>query len=155
MECRLKKSLYGLKQATRAWKQRLPEVLETAGFEQSKADTCLYRKRVGGKWCYVLVHVDDLIVVSEDERTIKALEQALSRNFRITSLGNVKFCLGIQVDRDGNGDFLISQQKYIEDVVRFASLQDAKPSTVPIDTAPKQLGVPKGGWAVVVHRSQQ
>lgn len=131
--CRLKRSLYGLKQAARAWNQRLHEVLVADGYERCEADPCLYRKRVGGKWCYVLVYVDDLIVASEDERIVGALKLVLQKNFKITSLGDIKLYLGIEVDRDENGDFFISQRKYIESVVQSAGLQDAKASSVPID----------------------
>ncbi|XP_065082352.1 uncharacterized protein LOC135704777 [Ochlerotatus camptorhynchus] len=64
---------------------------------------------------------------------IDALKRTLARNFQISCLGDDKFYLGIEVDRDHAGDFLINQPKYIEDVICSVGLQDAKVSTVPID----------------------
>lgn len=132
--CRLKKSLYGLKQAARSWNQRLNEVLEQAGFRRCESDPCLYRRKVHGRWCYVLVYVDDLIVASEDEQIIKPLEQALKRNFEISSLGDVQYYLGIEVLRDEAGDFHLSQRKYIDEVVKSVGLEEARMSNIPLDT---------------------
>lgn len=131
--CRLKKSLYGLKQAARSWNQRLNEVLVENGFQRCEADPCLYRKQIDGRWCYVLVYVDDLIVASEDERIITELERSLESNFEVSSLGDVRFYLGIEVNRDQTGDFHINQRKYIEEVVNSVGLQDAKVSAIPLD----------------------
>lgn len=131
--CKLKRSLYGLKQATRAWNQKLNAVLEQQGFKRCDADPCLYSKTRKGKKCYVLVYVDDLIVASEDDRMIKNLVEVLEQNFEINSLGDIRFYLGIEVERDAEGDFFINQRKYINHVVDSAGLTDAKESKFPLD----------------------
>lgn len=131
--CRLKKSLYGLKQAARAWNQRLHEVLLSIGYEQGEADPCLYRKCVNGKWSYVLIYVDDLIAASEDPMIVDILERTLKSEFEIKSLGDIRCYLGLDVERNEAGDYFISQRKYIADVVQCANLQDAKPSSIPLD----------------------
>lgn len=132
--CRLKKSIYGLKQAARSWNNRLHKILEEEGFKRCDADPCLYRKMMGGRHCYVLIYVDDLIVASEDDRMIEALADVLSRNFEISSLGNVQNYLGIEVERDDAGDYYIHQKKYIKEVIKSTGLQDAKTSAIPLDT---------------------
>jgi hypothetical protein len=60
--CKLKKSIYGLKQSARCWNQKLHSVLVGLSFTQSKSDKCLYFKDVNGKMLYVLIYVDDLLV---------------------------------------------------------------------------------------------
>lgn len=62
MVCRLKKSIYGLKQSARCWNDRLDGVLKKMGFRPSVADPCLYTKVVSGKLVYLLVYVDDILV---------------------------------------------------------------------------------------------
>ncbi|KXJ76174.1 hypothetical protein RP20_CCG010184 [Aedes albopictus] len=131
--CRLKRSLYGLKQSARSWNLKLHQVLEEDGFKRSSADPCLYSKVVKGKRCYVLVYVDDLIIASEDERIIESVSQTLARNFEVVCLGELRNYVGIEVERDSAGDFHISQRRYIADIVKSAGLQDAKSSAIPID----------------------
>lgn len=110
--CKLKKSLYGLKQAARSWNQKLHKVLEQEGFKRCKVDPCLYRKRANSKWCYLLIYVDDLIAASEDQQMVKELERALKNNFEISCLGDVRYYLGIEVMRDLHGDVFINQARY-------------------------------------------
>lgn len=57
--CKLEKSLYGLKQASRMWNQRFHELMARIGFNRCKADQCLYIKIIKGVECYVLLFVDD------------------------------------------------------------------------------------------------
>uniref|UniRef100_A0A1Y1NIJ3 Reverse transcriptase Ty1/copia-type domain-containing protein n=1 Tax=Photinus pyralis TaxID=7054 RepID=A0A1Y1NIJ3_PHOPY len=131
--CRLKRSLYGLKQSARSWNNKLHQVLVGDGFKRSEADPCLYSKQVNGKRCYILVYVDDLIIASEEEKLITLAGRILERNFEIVSLGEVRNYVGIEVERDNAGDFHISQRKYITDIVKSAGLEDAKSSPIPID----------------------
>lgn len=131
--CRLKKSLYGLKQAARSWKNKLHTVLAKQGFTRCKADPCLYKKVKANKCCYVLVYVDDLIVASDDDGIHQGLVAALEKNFEISQLGDIHYYLGIEVERDEQGDFHINQAKYINHVVASNGLSDAKVSKMPLD----------------------
>ncbi|XP_058817759.1 uncharacterized protein LOC131681069 [Topomyia yanbarensis] len=88
---------------------------------------------VNDKRCYILVYVDDLIIASEEEEIITLISKTLARNFEIVSLGEVRNYVGIEVERDSFGDFHISQQKYIADIIMSAGLYDSKSSKIPID----------------------
>lgn len=62
--CRLNKSIYGLKQAAKMWNDEIHNALIEFSFTQSKADDCLYSKQVNDEWCFILIYVDDILVVS-------------------------------------------------------------------------------------------
>lgn len=130
---RLFKSLYGLKQAAKAWNQRLDAELERQGFKRSESDPCLYVKLKGGHHCYVLVYVDDILIASEDNNLIIETEKALETRFTLTSLGEVNWYLGMEVKRNKEGDFFLSQERYIEQIANSAGLMEAKPSKIPLD----------------------
>jgi histone deacetylase 1/2 len=97
--CKLDRSLYGLKQALRAWYSRLCAKLQSLGFVPSKADTSLLFYRKGNYVIYMLVYVDDIIVVSSSQEAVKALLRDLEKDFAIKDLGDLHYFLGIQVQR--------------------------------------------------------
>jgi hypothetical protein len=129
--CKLKKSLYGLKQAARAWNEAIDKRLKEVGLIQSCFDPCLYFD--SGRTLFVLIYVDDLVIASEDEGLVDKVASALQEKFEISCLGNIKHYLGMQIERDDHGDFWINQTTYINEIVRGAGLMEAKNSNTPID----------------------
>lgn len=130
---KLKKSIYGLKQAAHVWNQTLHEVLMRNGCIQNESDKCLYKKKNGDKVCYLIIHVDDMLVASSDEEFQTELMTSIGNEFELKKLGNVKQYLGIDVERR-NGEFFISQEQHIEKIIREAGLEEAKESAQPMDT---------------------
>ncbi|KXJ62447.1 hypothetical protein RP20_CCG009210 [Aedes albopictus] len=98
--CRLRRSIYGLKQSARCWNKRLDAVLKSMGFEQSAADTCLYTKKVNGKMVYLLVYVDDILVGCEDDSEIEVVYKQLKKYFDMTDLGDLSYFLGMEVEKE-------------------------------------------------------
>lgn len=137
--CRLKKSLYGLKQAARSWNQELERVLISCGCVQSEIDNCLYTIKVDGKVGYVLVYVDDLLIAGDDDHVIDYVVQSIQKEFKVKDLGNVNNFLGIQVTKDSSGDFYVSQENYIGKIIKEAGLVEAKTSKVPLDPGYEKL----------------
>jgi Reverse transcriptase (RNA-dependent DNA polymerase) len=131
---RLKKSLYGLKQAAYVWNQTLHEALEDCGFVQNETDKCLYVYLKGEDICYLLFHVDDILVASSNAGLISKLMARVGAKFELKDIGCIKSYLGVEVDRDENGHFMISQTKYINAIIEAAGLKDAKDSKFPMDT---------------------
>lgn len=131
--CRLKKSLYGLKQSARSWNKKLNEVLLGLGFEQSIHDECLYEAKIQGAKIFILVHVDDMMIVGKSEEQILFVEKLLSKRFDVTCLGNLKHFLGMKIERKSSGIFCISQESYIKKVLMKYGMADAKPSKIPLD----------------------
>jgi hypothetical protein len=95
--CRLDKALYGLKQAPRAWHARLSSVLAALGFTPSTADTSLFILRRSELTLYLLVYVDDIIVVSSSSAATDRLVHQLGKTFALKDLGPLHYFLGIEV----------------------------------------------------------
>lgn len=131
---RLKKSLYGLKQAARVWNQTLHKALFANGFRQNDTDKCLYKLESKGEVCFLLIYVDDLLGASSDENLLNVSMTNIGKDFQLKDLGTVKIFLGIETKRDKNGHFLISQCRYIEKIIEAAKLCDANISKFPLDT---------------------
>jgi hypothetical protein len=130
---RLKKSLYGLKQAAKVWNDTLNSELNKIGFRQCETDKCLFVLSEQNNLCYLLVHVDDFLLASASEALISKCSHRIGKSFQIKELGEIKHYLGIDVLRDGKGNFLISQTPYIEKIIQSAGLCDAHTSKYPID----------------------
>ncbi|KAM1270153.1 hypothetical protein ACFX2G_002244 [Malus domestica] len=130
--CRLKKSLYGLKQASRSWFQKFSSAIHDIGFIQSRADYSLFTKVYGSSITIVLLYVDDMVITGNNDGAINDLKQILSRCFRIKDLGPLKYFLGVEVARSKAG-IAISQRKYTLDILEEAGLLGAKPSKVPME----------------------
>lgn len=104
--CKLQKSLYGLKQASRQWFAKLTEALLQLGFAQSHADYSLFIKSTDSTFTAALVYVDDIIVTGTDPSAIESFKQFLDAQFSIKNLGLIKYYLGIEVTRSSQGFYL-------------------------------------------------
>jgi hypothetical protein len=126
MVCKLQRSLYGLKQASRQWNTKLTETLIHSGFTQSKADYSLFTKNTTTGFTVVLVYVDDLVLGGTDMLEINTLKTLLDEKFSIKDLGSLKYFLGFEVARSKNG-ISMCQRKYALDLLEDAGLLGVKP----------------------------
>jgi hypothetical protein len=129
---KLKKSLYGLKQAAFVWNQTLDECLIAIGFTRSAHDPCVYFIRETYE-CHLLVHVDDMIMSSQNENFIDEMATKISSNFELKSMGFINRFLGINVIKDEQNNYKINQSHYIEKIAETFDLTDAKHSPYPLD----------------------
>ncbi|KAK9051887.1 hypothetical protein SSX86_028515 [Deinandra increscens subsp. villosa] len=129
--CLLHKSLYGLKQAPRAWFHRLSTALLQLGFKGSKTDPSLFIYSSGGTLLYMLVYVDDIIVTGNNPSAIDKVVTRLSQLFPVQDMGRLAYFLGIEVVYTGS-DLILSQKKYILDILKRAGLSEAKPVSSPM-----------------------
>lgn len=138
---KLRKSLYGLKQAARVWNQTLHSALISNSWKQNQVDKCLYELKQGNKVCYLLIHVYDLLTATNDDLMESEAMSIIGRNFELKNLGRVRHFLGIDVIEE-NGKFFISQPNYIDKIVNEAQLSEGKTSKIPLDVGYyKQEGV--------------
>ncbi|RVX00860.1 Retrovirus-related Pol polyprotein from transposon TNT 1-94 [Vitis vinifera] len=113
--CRLRKSLYGLKQSPRAWFERFTKVVKGYGFVQCQSDHTLFVKHFPkGKLAIIIVYVDDIILTGDHEEKIDLLKKLLTKEFEIKDPGNLKYFLGMEIARSKKG-IAVSQRKYILD----------------------------------------
>ncbi|GLU14780.1 hypothetical protein SLE2022_313290 [Rubroshorea leprosula] len=124
--CRLRKSLYGLKQASRNWFAKFALALKLFGFQQSMSDYSLFTYRRENNFLTVLVYVDDLIIVGNNSSLCQKLKEFLHTMFHIKVLGKLKYFLGIEVARHPSGIFLC-QQKYTLDILTETGMIGTKP----------------------------
>lgn len=130
--CELKKALYGLKQAPRAWYERLSLKLHSLGFITSKPDTSLLLQSSGSTCCYVLVHVDDIIIMGTSSAEIDRLIIMLHNTFALKDLGSLNYILGIEVSYPKAGGMFLSQTKYISDLLIRTKISEANPISTPM-----------------------
>jgi hypothetical protein len=129
--CKLKKSLYGLKQAGRNWNKTLDSWLKENNFTVSKADPCLYTLTVNGKFIAIAIYVDDIISLDNDPELRRAIIGKLSKRFKVTDIGETKWILGTKVERK-DGTIKLHQEKYVNDILQRYQMLDCKPAVTPI-----------------------
>jgi hypothetical protein len=130
--CRLNKSLYGLKQASRQWFSKFTDAILAAGFTQSKADYSLFVQKVGNSLTVLLIYVDDILISGNNLDSIRATKEFLHARFRIKDLGDLKYFLGIEIARSQKGIYL-SQRKYALEIIKDTGFLGVKPVDFPME----------------------
>lgn len=129
--CKLRKCLYGLKQASRQWNIKLTEALLEAGYSQSAHDHSLFIKKEGADSAAILVYVDDLLITGNSSQLIQEAKTTLHANFKMKDLGSLKYFFGIEVLKSKDG-ILLNQRKYIQQLISEAGLSGAKVVRTPL-----------------------
>jgi Reverse transcriptase (RNA-dependent DNA polymerase) len=131
--CKLKKSIYGLKQSSRGWYGKLSNFLTSCNFKVSDADNSLFTKISNKNIVVVLVYVDDIIITGNDSLEINKVKRDLKYSFDIKDLGKLKYFLSIEIAYSSKGLF-ICQRKYILDLLKETDKIGCKPAKTPLDT---------------------
>ncbi|KRX86071.1 Retrovirus-related Pol polyprotein from transposon TNT 1-94 [Trichinella pseudospiralis] len=136
--CRLRKSIYGLKQASRAWYRKLDDTLRSFGLNRLQNEPCIYFLRKNKIFLAVGVYVDDLFILSNRESSKNELKMALCERFKMKDLGKAHWCLGIRIVQDvETGTLSIDQEQYIEEMLHRFRMSDWKGVKTPLD--PNQI----------------
>ncbi|XP_016730543.1 uncharacterized mitochondrial protein AtMg00810-like [Gossypium hirsutum] len=131
--CKLQKSLYGLKQASRQWFAKLAAALTSLGYIQSSSDFSLFVKKDDICFTALLVYVDDVILAGDHLDEIERVKAFLDSTFSIKYLGDLKYFLGLEVARSSAGIHLC-QRKYALDLLSDFGFSDCKPVKTPMAT---------------------
>nr|CAE05417.1 OSJNBa0035I04.5 [Oryza sativa Japonica Group]CAE05956.3 OSJNBb0088C09.15 [Oryza sativa Japonica Group] len=134
--CLLQRSLYGLKQAPRAWYQRFATYIRQLGFTPSASDTSLFILRDGDRLAYLLLYVDDIILMASSAELLCHITARLHTEFAMTDLGDLHFFLGISVRRTPD-DLFLSQRQYAVDLLQRAGMSEYHPTATPVDARAK------------------
>jgi hypothetical protein len=94
---RLRKALYGLRQAPRALNVKLDSTLKGMGFGQSPHEAAIYRRGNGGNTLLVGVYVDDLVITGTKDAEVVAFKEVMKATFQMSDVGLLSFYLGIEV----------------------------------------------------------
>ncbi|KAJ9567612.1 hypothetical protein OSB04_003578 [Centaurea solstitialis] len=147
---KLRKALYGLHQAPRAWYDTLSTYLLENQFERGVIDKTLFIKKKGSDLLLVQIYVDDIIFGSTKEEMCKEFEDLMHKRFKMSSMGELTFFLGLQVKQKEDG-ILINQSKYVKDMLTKFGFLDAKSASTPMETH-RQLTADVEGEEVDVHQ---
>ena len=131
--CRLKKSIYGLKQASRQWYLKFDSTIKKFGFKKNIENNCVYSKFKDRKFIFLILYVDDILLASSDVSLLLETKKILSSNFDMKDLGKASFALEIEIHRDRNKEVLgLSQKTYIEKILNKYGMHKCSPSPAPI-----------------------
>ncbi|MCH93687.1 retrovirus-related Pol polyprotein from transposon TNT 1-94, partial [Trifolium medium] len=134
--CKLVKSLYGLKQASRQWYAKLTSLLVSHAYHQAHSDHSLFTKHNGSSFTLLLVYVDDVILAGNDMTEFTYIKILLDTSFKIKDLGKLKYFLGLEVAHSSSS-ISLCQRKYCLDLLSDAGLLGAKPVNTPSDASIK------------------
>ena len=133
---RLRKALYGLKQAHLAWHRKLCSVLSEMNFSELKSAPCVFVKRLGDAVCYVLVYVDDLLLMSSSQSMLDKVVQNMCGRFETRVMEKLELFLGVELEWSGSVSsrtgVRLSQKRYVMDILRRFGMTEAKPVSTPM-----------------------
>lgn len=133
--CKLKKSLYGLKQAPRCWNQKFDSVLKRFGFTNSHSDKCVYTGELDEIKVYLILYVDDGLIISQEQYILDKVINDLKENFEIKTCEPRNF-VGLEIKR-GKDYIFLHQAKYIEKIICKFNMSNANGNSIPVDVNTK------------------
>ena len=130
--CKLEKSIYGLKQASRQWNLKFHESVTVLGFMQNSSEPCVYVKKNSNKVAILTLYVDDILLAGNDIEMLSEIKQWLFKTFEMKDLGEASYILGIKIERDRvNKKLSLSQEKYIETLLEKFHMVDCLSGRIP------------------------
>ena len=131
--CKLNKSLYGLKQSANCWFQRFDKVLKHHNFKSTAGDRCLYFLDKGHitENINLILYVDDLIIVTGNMDTMSSFKNYLMKQFQMVGLKDIKYFLGIRIQRNEN-DISLDQSGYLQTVLKKFNMNECNPVNIPL-----------------------
>ena len=133
--CKLQRSIYGLKQASRSWNLRFDETVKEFGFIRNLDDPCVYKKCNGENVIFLILYVDDILIIGNDIPSLQAVKAWLNGSFSMNDLGKASYILGIKIYRDRSRRLIgLSQSAYIDKVLERFKMENAKKGFLPISS---------------------
>ena len=131
--CRLKHSIYGLKQSSRQWYLRFHRAVLGYGFVMIEQDHCVYLKQSKSGFLILTLYVVDILMASNDKRLVSETKAWLSSQFDMKDMGDAAYVLGVKILRDRSRRTLgLSQETYIKKVLERFNMANAKPIDTPV-----------------------
>ncbi|GAQ93561.1 hypothetical protein KFL_016490010, partial [Klebsormidium nitens] len=136
--CRLKKTIYGLRQAPRAWHQKLKTELGEIEFRASESDAALFTGVIDGERVWVVVWVDDILIAAKGEQRLAKVKAHLSEKFDVRDLGPAEYFLGMELTRDRRARTIkLTQKKLTKELLGRYGLEAAKARSTPLSSGEK------------------
>ena len=136
MVCKLRKSLYGLKQSPKQWYKRFDSYMIRIGYKRCEYDCCVYVKSLdddSSSFIFLLLYVDDMLITAKSMVEVNKLKSLSSKEFDMKDLGAAKKILGMEIHRDkALGRLWLSQHSYVKRVLEKFNMDNAKPVSIPL-----------------------
>jgi Reverse transcriptase (RNA-dependent DNA polymerase) len=132
--CKLKKVLYELKQAPRAWYENIIEFLLRSGYTVTTLGTSLFIKDIEGKLTIVLMY--DFILIGDLIEGSQHIKENLTVRFQMKEIGELKHFLGLEIEKTQESMFLC-QHKNAKDLLKIYNMLECKPLTTPMEPSVK------------------
>ena len=133
MACKLQRSIYGLKQASRTWNIRFDQAITLYGFKKSPDEPCVYERIQGTKVVFLVLYIDDILLIGNDIKVLSSVKGRLQKQFDMKDLGEANYILGTKLLRDRKNKVLeLSQALYINKILARFSMENSKKGTLPI-----------------------
>ena len=125
--CKLQRSIYGLKQASRSWNLRFDETVKQYGFIKNEDEPCVYKKVSGSMIVFLVLYVDDILLIGNDIPTLQQAKSWVGKCLSMKDLGETAYILGIRIYRDRSHKLLgLCQSTYIDKMLRRFNMHDSK-----------------------------
>uniref|UniRef100_A0A2N9HUJ9 Reverse transcriptase Ty1/copia-type domain-containing protein n=1 Tax=Fagus sylvatica TaxID=28930 RepID=A0A2N9HUJ9_FAGSY len=147
LACKLKKSISGLKQASRQWYLKFNNTITSFGFKENTVDWCIYLKESGSEFIFLILYVDDILLASSDLGILHETKKFLSKNFEMKDMDKTTYVIGIEIFRNRSRGILgLSQKAYIERVLERFKMENCSASVAPIQKGRYQSNSGMDHW---------
>ncbi|KAK8957861.1 hypothetical protein KSP39_PZI000571 [Platanthera zijinensis] len=131
--CKLQRSIYGLKQASRSWNKRFDNEIKELNFIQCEKEACVYKRISGSVVVFLILYVDDILLIGNEVSELNAVKTSLKKVFSMKDLGEATYILGIKIYRDRSRRMIgLSQEVYIDKVFESHNLASSKKGFLPM-----------------------
>ncbi|GJR16306.1 retrotransposon protein, putative, ty1-copia subclass, partial [Tanacetum coccineum] len=131
--CKLQRSIYSLKQASRSWNKRFDEEIKRFGFAQNLDEPCVYQKASGSNVTFLILYVDDIIIMGNHIPSLQSVKSYLGKCFAMKDLGEAAFILGIKIYRDRLKRLIgLSQSAYMDKIFKIFRMDTSKRGYIPM-----------------------
>ncbi|GJU45793.1 retrotransposon protein, putative, ty1-copia subclass [Tanacetum coccineum] len=129
--CKLQRSIYGLKQASRSWNKRFDEEIKKYGFTQNPDEPCVYKRASGSIIVFLILYVDDILLMGNNIPMLQDVKSCLGKCFSMKDLGEVAYILGIKIYRVRLRRLIsLSQNAYIDKILKRFKMDTSKRGTI-------------------------
>lgn len=130
--CKLKKTLYGLKQAGREWNFKLDKVLRKIGFKPCNGDPCVYTMNFKEQRNIIAVYVDDILLAISNEHLLHKIKQQICAEFKVVDKGPVNYYLGMEIKSERD-KISISHKQFICELLKEHGMAETRACSTPLD----------------------
>ncbi|GJS00961.1 retrotransposon protein, putative, ty1-copia subclass [Tanacetum coccineum] len=135
--CKLQRSIYGLKQASRSWNKRFDVEIKKIGFTQNPDEPCVYLKASGSNVAFLILYVDDILLMGNNVTMLQEVKSWLCKCFSMKDLGEAAYILGIKIIHDRSKRLIaLSQSAYLEKTLKKFRMENSKKGYTPMIEKP-------------------